>query len=169
MFAPLLLLGALAGQEADPLAPAHEGTMQCIAPDVARRTCKSLVRYTMRGDGGFDALVTGVVSTEPVAMLEYRTSGTIQEGAICSVIRPIDLRDGKLSRDGAPLAPAIEAQLRARVMEAVQPLAGRKRCYRLRFDGIEYQSDVTIDGLVRLDLSQRSIWVRQDDGYAVAP
>jgi hypothetical protein len=169
LLALLLSMAGLPGQDLDALAPAREGRMQCIAPDTARRTCRSLVRYTLRGEDGFDASVTGLVSTEPVAILEYRTSGTVQDGAICSVIRPIDIRDGKLSKDGAPLSPAVEAQLRTRVMNAAQPLAGHKRCYRQRFDGIEYQSDVTIDGLLRPEMTQRSIWVRADDGYAVAP
>lgn len=169
MFALLLALAGPAGQDVDPLAQARDGRMQCVAPDSARRTCRSLVRYTLRGDSEFDALVSGLVSTEPVAILEYRTSGTVQDGAICSVIRPIDLRDGRITKDGAPLAPAIEAQVRARVMNAAQPLAGHKRCYRQRFDGHEYQSDVTIDGLLRPEMSQRSIWVGPDDGYAVAP
>ncbi|NIJ18567.1 hypothetical protein FHS95_000236 [Sphingomonas naasensis] len=168
----LALLLSLAGQadpEVDPLVHAREGRMQCIAPDSTRRTCRTLVRYTLQGERGFDAVVTGLVSTEPVAILEYRTSGTIEDGAICSVVRPIDLRDGKLSKDGAPLSPAIEAQVRARLMSAVQPLAGHRRCYRQQFDGTEYQSHVTIDGLLRTEMTQRSLWVRPDDGYAVAP
>lgn len=169
LLALLLSLAGQTGAEVDPLTQMREGRLQCIAPDSARRTCRSLVRYTMQGDLAFDAVVTGLVSTEPVAILEYRTSGAVEDGAICSVVRPIDLRDGKLSREGAPLTPVTEAQIRARVMTAVQPLAGRKRCYRQQFDGTEYQSHVTIDGLLRADLSQRSIWVRPDDGYAVAP
>jgi hypothetical protein len=164
----LLLLGAApAPQEADPLAQARDGRVRCVAPDTRARTCASMTRYVPRADGSFDALVSGMVLRDPLVVLDYRTSGTVEDGAVCSVVRPVDIRDGKLSREGAPLAPALQADVAARVAAAVQPLAGRKRCYRDRFDGETYQSAVTIDGLLRPELSQRAIWVRPDDGYAV--
>ncbi|MBC7047280.1 hypothetical protein G6O52_25475, partial [Salmonella enterica subsp. enterica serovar Heidelberg] len=66
---------------------------------------------------------------------------------------------GRLSKDGAPLAPAVESSVRERLMLALQPLAGRKRCYRDKVDGDGIVSDITIDGLVRADMNQRALWV----------
>lgn len=167
MLAALMLLAAAAaGQEGDALAPAREGRIRCIAPDVRARTCATLVRYSVRDDGRFDALVTGVVSTEPVIVIEYNTDGQIEEGAVCSRVRPADFTAGKLSKDGAPLAPGVESAVRSKVMLALQPLAGRKRCYRDRVNGEGVLSDVTIDGALRPELAVRAIWVRPEDGYA---
>jgi hypothetical protein len=125
-----------------------------------------MVRYTVREDGSFDAAVTGVVATDPVILLEYRTTGQIEDGAACSTIRPIDFTAGKLSKDGAPLASGVEASVRQRLMLSLQPLAGRKRCYRDRPDGDGLVSSVTIDGLVRTEMNQRAIWVSPEEGYA---
>ncbi len=167
MLVSLVLLAlAAAGQETDTLAPAREGKIRCIAPDARARTCATMVRYSVRDDGRFDALVTGVVSAEPLIVIEYRTSGQIEEGAVCSMVRPADFTAGKLSKDGAPLAPGVENDVRAKVMAALQPLAGRKRCYRDRVDGEGVFSDVTINGALRPELGQRAVWVKPEDGYA---
>ncbi|HWU94887.1 MAG TPA: hypothetical protein VN029_04770 [Sphingomonas sp.] len=169
MIATLLLLATAAPQPApapDLLDPARLGKIRCIGPDTRQRTCVTLVRYTVHEGGLFDAVVTGVVSTEPTIVLEYQTSGQIEDGAACSTVRPIDFSSGKLTKDGAALAPAVETSVRQRLMLALQPLAGKKRCYRDKADSEGILSDITIDGLVRTDMSQRALWVSPEEGWA---
>ncbi|MDG2532988.1 hypothetical protein P6144_04970 [Sphingomonas sp. HITSZ_GF] len=170
MIATLLLLAApaLPGAPlpADALDPARAGKIRCVTPDTQARTCATMVRYSVHADGRFDAVVTGVVATEPTILLEYQTMGQIEDGAVCSTIRPVDFTSGKLTKDGAALAPAVETAVRQRLMLALQPLAGRKRCYRDRPDGDGLVSDIIIDGQVRGDLNQRAIWVSPEDGWA---
>jgi hypothetical protein len=149
----------------DPLAPAKVGRIRCIDPDRASRTCGTIVRYTLRGDGNFDALVTGVVNRDPLIVLEYSTFGQVREGAVCSRIRPADFNAGKLSSNGAPLSPALETNTRLKLLETLQPLAGHERCYR-DAGGDELTVNVTIDGLLRPDMTQSAIWVLPEDGYA---
>lgn len=167
MIATLLLLAAAAPMPGlDALAPARAGKIRCIAPDTQARTCATMVRYTVHEDDRFEAVVTGVVSTEPTILIEYQTSGRIEDGAVCSTVRPVDFTSGRLSKDGAPLAPAVETSVRERLMLALQPLAGKKRCYRDKVDGDGIVSDITIDGLVRADMNQRALWVSPEDGWA---
>lgn len=170
MIATLLLLATAAPAPLpaapDLLDPARAGKIRCIGPDSRLRTCATMVRYTVHEDGRFDAAVTGVVSTEPTILIEYQTSGQIEDGAACSTVRPIDFRSGKLTKDGAGLAPAIETSVRQRLMLALQPLAGRKRCYRDRPDGDGIISDVIVDGQVRADMNQRVLWVSPEEGWA---
>jgi hypothetical protein len=170
MIASLLLLASPAPLPAtlpaDALDPARTGKIRCVTPDSQARTCATMVRYTVHPDGRFDAVVTGVVSTEPTIVMEYQTSGQLEDGAVCSTVRPIDFTSGKLTKDGAPLAPAIETSVRQRLMLALQPLAGKKRCYRDRPDGDGLVSDIIIDGQVRADMNQRAIWVSAEDGWA---
>ncbi len=169
MIATLLLLATAAPQPApapDLLDPARVGKIRCVGPDTRQRTCTTMVRYTVHENGSFEAAVTGVVSTEPTILLEYHLSGQIEDGAACSTVRPIDFSSGKLTKDGAPLASAVETSVRQRLMLALQPLAGRKRCYRDKADGEGIISDVTIDGLVRSDMTQRALWVSPEDGWA---
>lgn len=169
MIVTLLLLATAAPQPApapDLLDPARIGKIRCIGPDTRQRTCTTMVRYTVHEDGRFEAAITGVVSTEPTILLEYHADGRIEDGAACSTVRPIDFSSGKLTKDGAPLATAVESSVRQRLMLALQPLAGRKRCYRDKADGEGIISDVTIDGLVRSDMTQRVLWVSPEDGWA---
>ena len=168
MIATLLLLAAAAAPMPGPdaLDPARAGKIRCIGPDAHARTCATMVRYTVHEDGRFEAVITGVVSTEPTILLEYQASGRIEDGAVCSTVRPVDFTSGRLSKDGAPLAPAVESSVRERLMLALQPLAGRKRCYRDKVDGDGIVSDITIDGLVRADMTPRALWVSPEDGWA---
>jgi len=167
MIAPLLLLAAVAPMPgSDALAPARARKIRCISPDTHARTRATIVRYTAPEDGRFEAVVTGVVSTEPTILIEYQTSGRVEDGAVCSTVRPVDFASGRLSKDGAPLAPAVETSVRERLMLALQPLAGKKRCYRDKVDGDGIVSDITIDGLVRADMNQRALWVSPEDGWA---
>jgi hypothetical protein len=162
----LALLAPVQGEAvSDPLAPAKAGRIRCIDPDRSARTCGTIVRYTLRGDGAFDALVTGVVNRDPVIVLEYSTFGQVRDGMVCSRIRPADFNSGKLTSNGTALSPALETNTRMKLMEALQPLAGHERCYRDAGAG-ELTVNVTIDGLLRPEMSQTAIWVLPEDGYA---
>ena len=87
MIAPLLLLAAVAPMPgSDALAPARAGKIRCIGPDTHARTCATMVRYTVHEDDRFEAVVTGVVSTEPTILIEYQTSGRVEDGAVCSTV-----------------------------------------------------------------------------------
>lgn len=162
----LALLAPVQGDAvADPLAPAKAGRIRCVDPDRANRTCGTIVHYTLRGDGAFDALVTGVVNRDPLIVLEYSTYGVVKDGAVCSRIRPADFNAGRLTTNGTALSPTLETNTRAKLLEALQPLAGHERCYRDSSAG-ELTVNVTIDGLLRSDMSQTAIWVLPEDGYA---
>ncbi|WP_313534712.1 hypothetical protein [Sphingomonas sp.] len=162
----LALLAPMQGEAVpDPLAPAKAGRIRCIDPDRSARTCGTIVRYTLRGDGAFDALVTGVVNRDPVIVLEYSTFGQMRDGMVCSRVRPADFNSGKLTSNGTALSPALEANTRLKLMEALQPLAGHERCYRDAGAG-ELTVNVTIDGLLRPEMGQTAIWVLPEDGYA---
>ncbi|RSV38033.1 hypothetical protein CA234_16330 [Sphingomonas sp. ABOLE] len=164
-FALALLAPVQAEAVPDPLAPAKAGRIRCIDPDRSARTCGTIVHYTLRGDGAFDALVTGVVNRDPLIVLEYATFGQVRDGMVCSRIRPADFNSGKLTSNGTALSPALEANTRLKLMEALQPLAGHERCYRDAGAG-ELTVNVTIDGLLRPEMSQTAIWVLPEDGYA---
>jgi hypothetical protein len=162
----LALLAPVQGEAVpDPLAPAKAGRIRCIDPDRSARTCGTIVHYTLRGDGAFDALVTGVVNRDPVIVLEYSTFGQVRDGMVCSRVRPADFNSGKLTSNGTAVSPALEANTRLKLMEALQPLAGHERCYRDAGAG-ELTVNVTIDGLLRPEMSQTAIWVLPEDGYA---
>ncbi|TGX56132.1 hypothetical protein E5A73_03265 [Sphingomonas gei] len=172
MIAALLLAGLLAGQSApaasaDPLAPAREGKLRCIAPNAARLTCHAIIRYKVDSDGDFDATVTGLVSRDSTVLLRYKTFGRVEQGGVCAMMRTSDFQNGTLLSSGRPLAPNADNAIRLQVLGAVQPIQGKKRCYLDRTEDGVTRSVVTLDGVVHPELSQTVTWVAPGEGYAV--
>ena len=173
MIAALLLAGLLAGQTtpelppADPLAPAKQGKLRCIAPNATRLTCQTIIRYRVEDDGSFDATVTGIVSGDPTLLLRYKTFGRVEEGGVCVMIRVGDFQNGMLLSSGRPLAPNADRAARLQVLDAVQTMQGQKRCYKDRTEDGVTRAVVTLDGVARPALTQTVAWVTPAQGYAV--
>jgi hypothetical protein len=172
MFAALLLAGLLAGQSepiapVDPLAPARAGKLRCIAPNPTRLTCRAIIRYKVQGDNSFDATVTGLVSSDPGVLLRYKTFGRVEQGGVCVMVRTSDFQSGILLNNGRPMAPNAESAVRLQVLDSVQPIQGRKRCYQDRTEGGVTRTVVTLDGVVQPELAQNVAWVAPADGYAI--
>jgi hypothetical protein len=172
MIAALLLAGLLAGQSVPPapgdsLAPAREGKLRCIAPNPARLTCRTIIRYKVNSDQSFDAVVTGIVARDPTLLLRYETFGRIEEGGICVMIRVSDFQNGILLSSGRPLAPNADRAMRLQVLDGVQPMQGKKRCYQDRTEEGVVRAIVTLDGIAHPELTQTVAWVTPSQGYAV--
>lgn len=172
MIAALMLVGLLAGQSApaapaDPLAPAREGKLRCIAPNTARLTCRTIIRYKVASDGSFDATVAGLVSSDPGILLRYKTFGRIEEGGVCVMIRTSDFQNGTLLNNGKPMSPNSERTTRLQMLDAVQPLQGKKRCTLDRTEDGATRMIVTLDGVAHPELTQPIAWVSRSEGYAV--
>lgn len=172
MIAALLLSGLLAGQSApattaDPLAPAREGKLRCIAPNPAKLTCHTIIRYKVTAGGSFDATVTGIVSRESATLLRYKTFGRVEEGGVCVMMRASDFQNGMLLASGRPLAAKADSAMRLQVLDTVQPLQGKKRCYQDRTEDGITRAIVTLDGVAHPELTQTVSWVAPAEGYAV--
>lgn len=172
MIAALLLAGLLAGQStpqapADPLAPAREGKLRCVAPNAAKLTCRSIIRYRVEDDGSFDATVTGLISRDSTVLLRYKTFGRVEQGGVCAMMRTGDFQNGMLLSNGKPLAPNADNAMRLQVLDAMQPMQGKKRCYQDRTEDGVTRSVITLDGIAHPELSQTVVWVSPRDGYAV--
>lgn len=167
-WALLLIVAPHLPQTEDPLAPAREGKIRCVSPNMALKTCQSMVRYTVRGTDGFDAVVTGIIEREPVVLLRYSTFGRAEGGGVCSMVRLRDFETGQLMKGGSPLNRADEQAVRIRLLDAIQPLTGKKRCYLDRPSEAgqgPITSVVTVDGMVRPELQQTVIWVSPKDDF----
>ncbi len=60
---------------ADPLAFAKLGMSQCYGPNVANKTCASLVSFRDNGDGTLSNISAVLISHDPVAVLENHHAG----------------------------------------------------------------------------------------------
>lgn len=175
MIAALLLNGLLVAQAAptlpdapaDPLAPARAGKLRCISPNPARLTCQTIIRYKLSGAKSFDAKVSGLVGGDPTLLLRYDTFGDVEQGGVCVTMRVGDFQNGMLLRSGKKLSPNDERALRLQVLDTVQPMQGKKRCYIDRTEAGVTRAVVTIDGVAHPELGQTVAWVSPSDGYAV--
>jgi hypothetical protein len=162
-----LLTAAVPQAAPDPLAPARQGKVRCIAPDAAKKTCQSIIQYTPHEDGSFDARVAGIVRREPSVVVIYRTSGAVEGELVCSTVRPYDLLHGDFFQGDKPLTGALGQQVHDELMLRLQAIAGQKRCYTDRVEGGQLHAAVTLNGIAHPEMDQTAIWVSPDEGYAL--
>jgi len=161
----LFLLAAAAPQATDPLAAAKAGKLQCTTPNMEKKTCLGLSSYKLNPDGSFVTTVTVMVAPQPVVTMEVKSAGTVKDGALCAPIRTADFEAAIFRMDGKPADPAMASAIRAQVVGSIAPLAGKLGCTRETPDGAAAKAEVTIDGVLRPELTQRVLWVKPEEGY----
>lgn len=165
----LALFLALAPQSApapDPLASARAGRLECVTPDLARRTCVGLVRYEFRANGDVAAHQEAALS--PGSGLVMRASAMVQEqgGMVC--VNVDDFFDASFTIGGVA-ASASETDY---LLDEIQKgLTGDTYCGRRsapRADGT-ILSESVVDGAREARLDETILWVGPADGWRVAP
>jgi hypothetical protein len=154
---------------ADPLAPAREGRIRCVAPNMELRTCQAMIRYTPRGADGFDATVLAIIERDPVVLIQYETFGRIEQGGICGMVRASDFESGKLMKGGKPMTAADVQFVRLRLMDAAEPIIGKKRCFIDRPDAGKrtISTVVTLNGVAQNEQAQTVTWVEPGEKFAL--
>jgi hypothetical protein len=165
MFGALFALAA--AQAADPLAEARAGKIQCFTPDTVAKKCQAITRYAFRTDGGFDATVTVLIAPAPLIAMDTKVIGKVEGDAVCSVVRRSDYAASTFAVDGKPADAATANAILPQLLNQVAALDGKKACSRDRKDGEIWVEEVTLDGVARPDMTQKFLWVKPEDGYAV--
>jgi hypothetical protein len=161
----LLMTAAVPQVAVDPLAAAKAGKLQCANPNVEKKTCLGLTSYKVNPDGSFLTTTTVMVAPQPVVTMEVKSAGTVRDGALCAPIRTSDFEAASIQMDGKPADPAMAGAIRAQVVASIASLAGKMGCTRETPDGAVLKAEVTLDGVMRPELSQRTLWVSPQDGY----
>jgi hypothetical protein len=161
----LLLAAATPQAAADPLAPARAGKLQCANPNVEKKTCMGLTRYTVKADGSFESATTLVVAPQPLITMDVKSTGMVRDGALCSPIRKADFEAATFQMDGKPAEAAMATAIRDQVVASIAPLADKMGCGRETPDGASFKVEVTINGVPHPEMTQRGLWVRPDEGY----
>lgn len=167
MIASLLLLAATAaaGQTADPVAPARQGKIQCVLPNQDKKTCLGMTSYRISGDG-YESATRLFLAPTPLITMEIRTRGTVKDGQFCETISLADFQNGKVLVNGAPADEATSSAVKSQMAAAVSSLDGKASCTAIKpAEGGLLLNELTIDGAVRSDLSQKFVWVGDKDGY----
>lgn len=163
----VLLLAAAGAQTADPLAPAREGKIQCVAPNQEKKTCMGLVRYSFNADGSFKGTSKVLVAPSPLITMETTSTGTFQNGQVCGKVLRSDYEAAKFEIDGKPVDEATAGAIRAQVVAAMAPMADKNACSKETAEGAVFAQEVTLDGVARPDLSHKTAWVKPDEGYTI--
>jgi hypothetical protein len=165
MLEALLILAAASGQTADPLAPAREGKVQCVSPNVEKKTCMAIATYDVRVDGSYDAVTIALISPAPMITMETRSTGKIENGAVCGLIKRDDYANSVFMLDGKPADASVAEAVKAQMLPALASMEGKNGCSRERAEGGLQVAEITLDGVARPELTQRLIWVKPDQGY----
>lgn len=167
MLTGLLLLAAVAGQTADPIAPARAGKYQCVMPNVEKRTCMGTTRYRFDGDR-YESATAMFLAPTPLITMRLRTTGTVRNGQLCETVRLADFQAGDVMMNGKAADGATADAVKSQMTAAVRELDGKSACSAIKpAEGGMLLNEVSIDGAVRADLSQKFIWVSESDGYTL--
>ena len=158
------LLATAGAQSADPLAPARAGKIQCIGPNTEKKTCVGTATYVVRPDGSYDSVTTVMINPTPLITMETRSTGKVEGGAVCGVVRKADYEAAKFTMDGQPADEATAGAIRGQLLGAIAPMDGKNGCSVEKADGT---LEVTLDGVARPDLNQKALWVSPSDGYKI--
>lgn len=170
----LLFALALAGlapahAQTDPLAPAREGRLQCMTPNVEHRTCVALARFEFTDAGIMNPAET-VLVPNPVILIRTETPVIVRGNAVCGVMNAEDMERATFTIEGQAATQEQAQGIRDAVAPYFQPLYGLEVCSAVvtGADGAQ-RMEASIDGARRDDLDMDFIWVGADEGYTVAP
>lgn len=167
MLLSLLIMAAAAPAPlgADPLAPARAGQYQCVVPNKDKKTCVGTTSYKVDGDS-YESTTRLFLAPTPLVTMEIHTKGVVKDGKLCETVKLADFQAGTVYLNGKPADDATSNAVKSQLTAAVSALDGKVACSTLKPDADGLQlNEVTIDGTVRADLSQKFLWVSAKDGY----
>jgi hypothetical protein len=172
----LTLLLAVAGQAGpdagpgDPLAPARDGAVQCFAPDVAKRTCKSIAGYAFSPDGRVENHAEVLVSPGGPLVMTTTSPVQVREGAVCGPVRAEDIDRGEIAMAGRPLGGEQARRIKEQVKGQLGQLLNMEVCTRFEPNAQGWTTRVSVNGQPAPEMSDGAlIWVRPGEGWTVAP
>jgi len=152
---------------ADPLAPARIGDLQCYGADPVRRTCRAMGGYSFAADGQILNKAEVVLQDSPLVTMTTVSPVTLRDGAVCGPLSGVD--KAQIAVRGRRLPEAEAASIRARLLESMAPMLGKEVCTTYQRSGDWWIAAVTMDGVVRQDMSDTLLWVPPSAGYTVQP
>lgn len=157
-------------QDADVLAPARAGQIQCYEPNVQAKTCQSISGFSPGPGGAIINTSDSVINpSNPIIVMRTISPVTIRNNAICGPLTNEDIGRARFTIDGHAATEADTQQLRTALTQQLAPLIGQETCITLTPVNDGLRADTAIAGRARPDLAQRVMWVRADEGYRVAP
>lgn len=169
VFAAAIFPAYAQAQNADALAPARAGQLQCYAPNTAHKTCQSLAGYAFAADGTINNSADTLILQQPAIVMRTNVPVIVRSGAVCGPIRAEDLQGATFTIDGAPATAQQTETMRAQLAQQMAGILNVDICTTYVADGDGFRAEASFNGAPRPDLNQHVIWVGANDGWTVAP
>ncbi|HEX3919539.1 MAG TPA: hypothetical protein VHW60_19550 [Caulobacteraceae bacterium] len=143
------------------------GKAQCFNPDLAHKTCTSLVSYAADAKGALHA-TTLSIQDGPTNMQSVLPV-TIRGEAACTTLTAASIEAATFFVAGVPADAARTSQLRAEAESGAEDAIGHQTCNAFVAKGASFAVQASVDGKRTPDGDQTMIWVAPGDGYRVAP
>lgn len=160
----LLQSGSLPA-DADPLAPARQGKLQCTLPDPVKKSCMAISRYVPDGERRYLNITRSLISGAPDVILEFRFPTVIEGGAACGIMARSELDEAILTVDGVPASEELRKQVVGSMLPQLEPDFGKRACTRIRDERALLFQYLEIDGEPRPQHRMRVSWVDATEGY----
>lgn len=153
-------------QADDPLAPARDGAMECLSPNVAARTCGQITTYRFVDGGHIVADSIAILENDPQLVIYSSEDVHVRNGMVCSDVTPEVFANLRFTLDGAPAPAKMADELR----EVFASLLGGigELCNSWTAEGDRIATKVYADDVELPDLADTAIWIRREDGYTLA-
>lgn len=169
----IILLAVLAAvpqqADADPLAPARAGMVQCYGVHPEQKTCNGISRYRFNDDGTITNESVNIARAEPLTLFHARSTVYVRDGAECTMITDPAALFTAVEVDGVPVDEEALDGFRAIMGDVVRTSVGvGEYCtrYRQNPDGT-LQALTTVDGVEKPGTLNTVLWVSPDDGWRV--
>lgn len=161
----LLAASTAQAQQADPLAEARAGALECLGPNQIVRTCEGITAYRFLDSGEILADGIMLISAEP-HMVVYSTNNVyLRDDQVCGRVSREEIDAMHFAVNGAAAPQELTLMMRDALE---QELAGIETlCVRYTADGDALAAAVFADGDLREDMGDRVIWIRPEDGYVL--
>lgn len=167
---PLLMAGAPEAADADPLARARAGELQCDGPDVANRTCKAISSYVFAPDGAVTNKSESLISPSGPMIMRTSSDVTVRDGAVCGPVSGADIDRSEILFAGRPITGQQAEQVKTQLKSGLGPMLGAEVCTRFAPAETGYKTQVTINGQAAPpEAGVQVMWIKPGEGWTVAP
>jgi hypothetical protein len=145
---------------------ADQGYLECVQPDVRRKTCRSIGTYERIREGMYNS--TTLIPAGNGVTLEIYTPVWLVDGAFCGSIREQDVLTATVRLNGREVPQAAADAALHQVLRQVRPFIDQEACTHYEPSGGTFVARTTIGGTHRPEHDNTVRMISSADGYRVA-
>ena len=155
-----------------PLTRASSGQLQCLKPNLARKTCQSISGYRYGANGAIENFYSILLSGDPFVTMESVSYVEIKGEKVCGITDTREIDAASFMIEGSASNPAQSALLRERLKLSLKGILDREMCASFAQDRNSKDKttivDATLDGAPYPGGNNQPVmWVSPADGFRV--